>query len=190
MHEYKNMGKLYEYYLSEGRAKLTKTLSIKNIMAVPKLTKIVVGVGLGEALTNKKALEVVSDQMSRISGQKPIITRARKDISTFKLRRGDAVGVKVTLRLARMYDFMEKLTKIVLPKIRDFRGVSVKGFDRFGNYTLGLSEQIIFGEIEYDQIDKVRGLEITFVTSAKEPKAARALLEVLGIPFEKEGRGR
>ena len=182
------MGKLKNDYMTAGREKLLKALSVKNIMAVPRLSKIVLNVGLGEALTNKKAVSAVSDQLTAISGQKPVITRARKDISTFKLRKGDVIGVKLTLRGLRMYDFMEKFTKIVLPRIRDFRGVPLSGFDKFGNYTLGLSEQIVFAEIEYDKIDKVRGLEISFVTTAKDPGQAKALLTELGIPFHKEGK--
>jgi len=184
------MNTLYKFYQDEGKKKLAQSLSIKNMMAVPQLLKIVVSVGLGEALSNKGAIEAVSDQLTRISGQKTIVTKARQDIATFKLRKGDAVGVKVTLRGARMYDFLEKLVKIVLPRIRDFKGVSTKSFDSFGNYTLGLSEQIVFGEIEYDTIDKVRGMEITFVTSASDAKEARALLTLFGMPFEKEGRKR
>ena len=153
-------------------------------MAVPQLKKVVINVSLGEALSNKKAVETVMDQISLITGQKPVATRARKDISTFKLRKGEIVGVKVTLRAGKMYDFVEKLIKIVLPRIRDFRGISLTGFDGQGNYTLGLSEQIVFPEIDMSKIDKARGLEITMVTNAGE-EGTKKLMENLGFPFMK-----
>ncbi|MCL4339285.1 50S ribosomal protein L5 [Patescibacteria group bacterium] len=179
------MSNLFKYYQEEGRKILAKDLGIGNIMMVPKLVKIVVNIGLGEALTDKKVLEVAAGQLSQITGQKPSIRRAKHDISSFKLRQGDAVGLKVTLRGRMMYDFCEKLVKIVLPRIRDFRGVPDTGFDKEGNFTLGLSEQIVFPEIEYSQVDKIRGLEMTFVISGKGKKEARRLLEVLGMPFKK-----
>lgn len=152
-------------------------------MATPKLSKIILNCGLGESLVNKKVIDEMVHEFTQISGQKPQVTYAKHDISTFKLRRGDAIGVKVTLRGGRMYDFFEKLVKIVLPRIRDFRGVSNDGFDGDGGYTLGFSEQIVFPEIDYSKIDKVRGLEITFVTSAKDRQQTKKLLEVLGMPF-------
>lgn len=181
---------LYSQYQSEIKNKLTKELSISNIMAVPKLVKIVINAGLGEALVNKKAIEEMSKQFAAISGQKPVVTHARHDISSFKVRRGDAIGLKVTLRKKMMYDFFEKLVKIVLPRVRDFRGASDRGFDGKGNYTLGLPEQIVFSEIDYSQIDKVRGLEITFVTTGENKDQTKKLLEALGMPFSRLNRDR
>ena len=179
------MSDLYKLYQQEIRYKIKEELKIGNIMAVPRLLKIVINCGLGEALSNKKAIENMSGQISQICGQKPVITYAKKDISSFKLRRGDAIGLKVTLRSNKMFDFFEKLVKIVLSRIRDFRGVPLKGFDGRGNYTLGLREQIVFPEIDYSRIDKVRGLEITFVTSGQDKTQTMKLLEKLGMPFEK-----
>lgn len=172
-------------YQNEIKKTLQKELSITSIMAIPKLKKVVVNIGLGEALENKKVLETAGKQLSIICGQKPLVTLAKKDISTFKVRKGDPIGMKVTLRGEKMYAFFEKLVKIVLPRIRDFRGVSNTGFDKRGNYTLGLREQIVFSEIEYGQIDKVRGLEITFVTTGKNEKETKKLLELFGVPFSK-----
>lgn len=180
------MSSLYSQYQSEIKDKLAKELSLKNIMVVPKLVKIVINTGLGEALVDKKAIEKMSKQFAVLSGQKPIVTYARKDISSFKVRRGDAIGLKVTLRKKMMYDFFEKLVKIVLPRLRDFRGVSLAGFDGKGCYTLGFAEQIAFSEIDYSQIDKTRGLEITFVSTGKDKNQTRKLLEMLGMPFVKE----
>lgn len=179
------MSDLFKQY-QESRKTLISDLSIKNVMAVPKLLKIVVNVGIGEALLDKKIIENVSQQLALISGQRPIICKARKDISTFKLRQGDVIGLKMTLRGKRMYDFMEKLVKIVLPRIRDFRGINDRSFDGRGNLTLGLSEQIVFPEIEYSQVDKIRGLEITFVTSGRKKEETKKLLQILGMPFQKE----
>ena len=178
------MSSFRDQYLKTGRQKIAGDLKIGNIMAVPQLKKVVINVSLGEALSNKKAVETVMDQISLITGQKPVATRARKDISTFKLRKGEIVGVKVTLRAGKMYDFVEKLIKIVLPRIRDFRGISLTGFDGQGNYTLGLSEQIVFPEIDMSKIDKARGLEITMVTNAGE-EGTKKLMENLGFPFMK-----
>ncbi len=180
------MSSLYNQYQSEIRSRLSKELGIKNIMAVPKLVKIVINTGLGEALVNKKAIEEMSKQLAMISGQKPIVTYARKDISSFKVRRGDPIGLKVTLRKKRMYNFFEKLVKIVLPRLRDFRGVPLSGFDGKGSYTLGFSEQIVFSEVDYSQIDKIRGLEVTIVTTGKDKNQTKKLLESLGMPFVKE----
>lgn len=179
------MTALYKLYQSQIKKKLAQELGIKNVMAIPKLTKIVLNCGLGEALANKKVMEEVVSEFTKISGQKPVVTHARHDISTFKLRRGDAIGVKVTLRGQRMYDFLEKFAKIVLPRIRDFRGIPLTGFDGRGSYSLGLSEQIVFPEIEYSQVSKVRGLEITFVTTGKDTEQTKKLLVELGLPFTK-----
>jgi len=179
------MSVLYKQYLNEIKKKLADELKIKNVMSIPKLTKIVLNCGLGEALVNKKAIEEMVKEFAKITGQKPVVTLAKHDISTFKLRRRDAIGVKVTLRGIRMYDFFEKLVKIVLPRIRDFKGVSDSGFDNHGGYTLGIAEQIVFPEIEYNQIDKIRGFEITFVTTGKDRTETRKLLEALGMPFSK-----
>lgn len=164
---------------------LMKDLAITNPMAVPKLSKIVVNCGLGEALKEKKAMESMSTQLAVITGQKPMVTRAKRAISTFKLRAGDPIGLKVTLRGRRMYDFFAKLTTIALPRVRDFRGVSTTGFDGHGSYTLGISEQSIFPELDYALIDKTRGFEITFVTTATTNEHAKKLLTLLGMPFAK-----
>jgi large subunit ribosomal protein L5 len=179
------MPDLNQYNHKEIRKKLTQDLGLPNIMMAPSVSKIVINIGLGEALVNKKVIENMEKQISLICGQKPVATHAKHDISTFKLRKGDLIGLKVTLRGKRMYNFLEKLVKIVLPRIRDFRGVSNNGFDAQGNYTLGLKEQIVFPEIEYSQVDKVRGLEITFVVSAKSQEESKKLLTYLGMPFAK-----
>jgi len=179
------MTTLYDNYHQKGRQQLFKELGLKNIMSVPKLEKVVINVGLGEALSNKKVIDLVIQQLSIITGQKAVPTVARKDISTFKVRKGDVVGIKVTLRARKMFDFIEKLSKIVLPRIRDFRGIPNTGFDKMGNYTLGLSEQIVFPEIDYSQVDKIRGLEITFVTNAGA-NSSKKLMSHLGFPFKKE----
>lgn len=179
------MSNLYNTYQKDIKKKLIEEFKIKNDMSVPKLVKVVINIGLGEALLNKKVVETASSQLTNITGQKAVVTHAKKDISTFKVRKGDAIGVKVTLRGSKMYDFIEKLVTIVLPRIRDFRGISNHGFDKWGNYTLGLKEQTIFTEIEYSEVDKVRGMEITCVTTARNPKSAKRLLELLGMPFSK-----
>ena len=180
------MKSLQEKYKTEILQNLTKELGIKNSLSSPRLVKIVVNAGMGEALSDKKALAKMSEQLSIIAGQKPQETRAKRAISTFKLRAGDAIGLKTTLRGRRMYDFFTKLTSIALPRVRDFRGVPKSGFDGRGNYTLGVAEQTIFPELEYSMVDKVRGFEMTFVTTAKSNEHARALLGALGLPFEKE----
>lgn len=179
------MSNVLTKYQKEDKKKLAADLKISNLMAVPRLLKIVINTGLSEALVNKKSLETMGEQIAQISGQKPVVTHARKDISTFKLRKGDPVGLKVTIRGGRMYDFFEKFVSIVLSRIRDFRGVSDKGFDGRGSYSLGLSEQIVFHEIDYSKVDKVRGMEITFVTSGKNAHETRKLLEIMGMPFKK-----
>ncbi len=164
---------------------LMKEFNLKNKFAIPKLSKIVVNVGLGEALTDKNIIDKVSKQLAIICGQKPSVTVARRSISSFKLRAGSPIGLKVTLRGKRMYDFLLKLISIVFPRVRDFRGINPKSFDNQGNYSLGFTEQTIFPEISFDQVDKVRGLEITLVTSTKDIKKAYRLLELLGMPFAK-----
>lgn len=157
---------------------------IKNKMAMPKLVKIVINVGAGEAVTNKGVLEKIQEQIALISGQKPIITKARKSVSAFKIRKGLPIGVKVTLRGKRMFAFLEKLVKIIIPRIKDFRGLSIKNIDLSGNLNIGFSEQTIFPEIEYDQIDKLRGLQVTIVTNTKTREEGKKFFEAIGIPFK------
>lgn len=176
---------LKERYQQEVVPALMQEFGYKNIMQVPKITKVVVNVGLGEALQNAKALDAATRDVSIITGQKPIITRAKKSVAGFKLRAGNPIGVKVTLRGQRMYDFLERLMTIALARTRDFRGVPPDAFDGRGNYTLGLREQLIWPEIDYDQIDKVRGMEVSIVTTAETDEEARRLLQLLGMPFRK-----
>lgn len=171
--------------IEEKQKQLKEKLSIKNINAVPKLAKIVLNMGVKDALSDKKNLEKAGSQLSRISGQKPKTTRAKKAISTFKLREGDEIGLVVTLRGRRMYDFFEKLVGIVLPRLRDFRGVKINSFDGHGNYTLGFEETTVFPEIDPATVDKAQGLEIVIVTTARNNQEGMALLESLGMPFEK-----
>jgi large subunit ribosomal protein L5 len=172
-------------YQEEVVPALMKALNMDNVMEAPRITKVVVNIGLGEAMDNPKALEAAVGDMVLITGQKPVVTKARKSISNFKLREGRAIGAKVTLRGEKMWSFLDRLMNIVLPRVRDFRGVSDEAFDGHGNYTLGLREQLIFPEIEYDKIDKVRGMEITIVTSARTDDQATQLLALLGMPFRK-----
>lgn len=179
------MNRLKERYQKEIVPALFKELDLKNMMQVPGPTKVVINIGLGEAMDNPKALEAAVADMAQISGQKPVITKARKSIANFKLREGRAIGAKVTLRGERMWAFLDRLMNIVLPRVRDFRGVSPDAFDGRGNYTLGLREQLIFPEIEFDKIDKIRGMEITIVTDAPSDDQAAAMLEMLGMPFRK-----
>lgn len=179
------MPRLKERYIKEVVPALQKEFGYQNVMQVPRLVKVVVNVGLGEALQNAKALDAAARDISLITGQKPIITRAKKSIATFRLRAGNPIGVKVTLRGKRMYDFLDRLFNIALPRVRDFRGVSPDSFDGRGSYTLGLREQLVWPEIHYDSIDKVRGMEITIVTTAKTDDEARQLLRLLGMPFRK-----
>lgn len=174
---------LKERYRSEVIPQLMKKFNYRNVMEAPRLEKIVINMGVGEAIQNPKALEAAVNDLAQITGQRPIVTKARKSIAAFKLRAGMKIGCKVTLRGDRMYDFMEKLVNVVLPRVRDFRGVSVRSFDGRGNYTLGLREQVIFPEIDYDKIDKVRGMDITIVTTAKTDEEARELLRFMGMPF-------
>ncbi|HHX51371.1 MAG TPA: 50S ribosomal protein L5 [Clostridia bacterium] len=177
------MATLKEKYLNEVRPAMQEKFGYQNIMAVPKLSKIVINMGVGEATQNIKALDGAVDDLTRISGQKPVITRAKKSIAAFKLREGMPIGVKVTLRGERMYAFAEKLLVVALPRVRDFRGVNPNGFDGRGNYTLGLKEQLIFPEIDYDKIDKIRGMNISFITTAKTDEEAHELLKQMGMPF-------
>lgn len=166
---------------------LMKSLNLKNLMEVPKIKKVIVNVGVGEALDNAKALDAAVSDIVLITGQKPVITKARMSIANFKLREGRAIGVKVTLRGERMWSFLDRLMNIALPRVRDFRGVSADAFDGRGNYTLGLREQLVFPEIEYDKIDKLRGLEVSIVTTARSDEEGRQLLHLLGMPFKKDG---
>jgi len=166
---------------------LKKALNIENVMDVPRIQKVVVNIGVGEALENAKALEGAVNDLTQITGQKPIITRARKSIANFKLREGSPIGTKVTLRGRRMWPFLDRLVNVALPRVRDFRGISPDSFDGRGNYTLGLREQLVFPEIDYDKIDKVRGLEVSIVTTAKTDEEGRELLRMIGMPFRKEG---
>ena len=177
------MARLKDKYLNEVVPALQEQFKYTNVMAIPKLDKVVINIGLGEAVQNPKALDAALNDLTLITGQKPVVTRAKKSIAGFKLREGMPVGVKVTLRGDRMYEFVDRLVSVALPRVRDFRGVSPKSFDGRGNYSLGLKEQLIFPEIEYDKIDKLRGMEIIFATTAKTDEEGRALLKLLGMPF-------
>ncbi len=179
------MGTLKDMYLNECVPALKEEFGYKNAMQIPQVKKIVLNMGLGEAVQNPKIVEGAADELSKIAGQKAIITKAKKSIATFKLREGMPIGCCVTLRGDKMYDFFSKLVNIALPRVRDFRGLSPKGFDRRGNYSMGVQEQIIFPEIDYDKIDKIKGLNITIVTSAKTDKEGLSLLKMLGMPFKK-----
>ena len=176
--------RLQEQYVNEIRDKLQEKLELKNTMAIPRLQKIVVNMGVGEAMQDKKYLDVAADAMTEITGQKPVLTLARTSIAGFKLREGVAIGCKVTLRGARMYEFLDRLVTIVLPRVRDFRGISRTAFDGNGNYSLGLSEQLVFPELNPDKFTRQQGMNITLVTSAKNNKDAFALLEMFGLPFK------
>jgi large subunit ribosomal protein L5 len=180
------MNVMKEKYVNEVSPALMKTLGLTNVMQVPRITKVVINIGMGEAMENPKALDAAVQDLGAITGQKPVITKARKSIANFKLREGRAIGTAVTLRGDKMWAFLDRLMNIVLPRVRDFRGGSGESFDGRGNYTLGLREQIIFPEIEYDKVDKVRGMEITIVTTAPTDEQAAALLQMLGMPFRKD----
>ena len=180
------MNRMQERYQNEAVPALRKTFNYKNVMQVPRIEKVVVNIGVGEALDNKKALEFAVADLTTVTGQKPIQTKARKSIANFKLRAGSIIGTKVTLRGPRMWAFLDRLMNIALPRVRDFRGVSANAFDGRGNYTLGLKDQLVFPEIEYDKVDKLRGMEVTIVTSAPDDDQARALLQLLGMPFGKK----
>ena len=176
--------RIHEKYLAEAVPALQQKFGYKNVMEIPRLEKIIINMGLGDCKDNAKALEVAVAELPQIAGQKPMVTRAKKSIANFKLREGMYVGAKVTLRGARMEEFMDKLVSIALPRVRDFRGVSNKAFDGRGNYALGVKEQLIFPEIEYDKVEKIRGMEMVFVTTAKTDEEAKELLRQLGMPFQ------
>ena len=176
--------RIKEKYLNEAVPALQQKFGYKNPMQIPKLSKIVINMGLGDCKDNAKALETAVTELATISGQKPLVTKSKKSIANFKLRAGMNVGAKVTLRGDRMYEFADKLVSIVLPRVRDFRGVSNKAFDGRGNYSLGVREQLIFPEIDYDKVEKIRGMEMVFVTTAKTDEEARELLKLLGMPFQ------
>ena len=178
------MARLKDKYRSEVVPALKQHFQYKNVMEIPRLEKVVINMGLGDCKDNAKALEQAVTELSTIAGQKPLVTKAKKSIANFKLRSGMNVGAKVTLRGDRMYEFTDKLVSIVLPRVRDFRGVSTKAFDGRGNYALGVREQLIFPEIEYDKVEKIRGMEMIFVTTAKTDEEARELLRLLGMPFQ------
>jgi large subunit ribosomal protein L5 len=178
------MSSFKEFYTTEVVPKLQETFGYKNVMQIPRLEKIVLNMGLGEAISNIKIIDSAVEELKLISGQQPVIRRARKSIAAFKLRQGMPVGCMVTLRHERMYDFFNKLVNIALPRVRDFRGIPGHAFDGQGNYTLGVREQIIFPEIEYDKIDKIKGLNITIVTSVRKDDEARELLRLMGMPFK------
>lgn len=180
------MSTLKEQYEKELKPALQKQLNIRNSMDIPKIEKIVLNMGLGDAVQNPKVVDKAAQELTMLSGQKAVVTKAKKSIATFKLRAGMPIGARVTLRKDRMYDFLSKLINIALPRVRDFRGVSAKGFDGRGNFSMGVTEHIIFPEIDYDKIDQIRGLNVTIVTSAKTDEHARALLDSIGMPFRKK----
>ncbi len=176
-------GSLRRRYQEEAVPALMRQFGYSNAMEVPRLSKVVVNIGMGEALQNAKTLDAAVGDLATITGQKPIVTRAKRSIAQFRLRTGNPIGVKVTLRGARMWDFLERLTTVALPRIRDFRGVPARSFDGRGNYSLGVREQLTFPEIDYDRVDRVRGLEVSIVTTARTDEEAKRLLELLGMPF-------
>jgi large subunit ribosomal protein L5 len=180
------MARLKELYRNELAPKLLQELQLSNVMEVPRVEKVVVNIGLGEAIQNIKVLESAVEELSRITGQKAVITRAKRSIASFKLREGMPIGCMVTLRRDRAYEFLDRLINVALPRVRDFKGISPKGFDGRGNFTLGIREQLIFPEIDIEKIDKVKGLNITIVTSARTDEEGRALLAALGMPFRKQ----
>ncbi len=179
------MARLKDFYKSDVAPALMNKFSYKNVMEIPKLDKIVVNVGAGEARDNSKVIDAILRDLAAITGQKPLVCKARKSVANFKLREGMPIGAKVTLRGERMYEFLDRLFNIALPRVRDFRGINPNGFDGRGNYNMGLKEQLIFPEIEYDKIDKVRGMDICFVTTAETDEEARELLRLMGAPFAK-----
>ena len=180
------MARLKAQYQKELAPKLQQELQLRNVMEVPRIEKVVINMGLGEAIQNIKILESAVEELSRITGQKAVITRAKRSIATFKLREGMPIGCMVTLRRERAYEFLDRLINVALPRVRDFKGVSPKGFDGRGNYTMGIREQLIFPEIDIEKIDKVKGLNISIVTSARTDEEGRALLTALGMPFRKQ----
>jgi large subunit ribosomal protein L5 len=177
------MSRLRERYEKEVAAALTKEFGYKNVMAIPKIEKVVVNMGLGEATQNAKIADTGADEIARITGQKPVVTRSKKSIAQFKLRKGMPIGAMVTLRGERMWEFLDRLVSVALPRVRDFRGVSPKGFDGRGNFTLGLKDQLLFPEIDYMKVDKARGMNISVVTTARTDEESRKLLQLLGMPF-------
>ena len=179
------MSRLKEKFLNEVSPALMSKFEYKSVMQIPKVEKIVINMGVGDAVQNSKALDVAVEELTIITGQKPVVTKAKKSIAGFRLREGQAIGAKVTLRGERMYEFLDKLISISLPRVRDFRGVSKKAFDGRGNYTLGVKEQLIFPEIDYDKVSKVRGMDIVIVTTANSDEEARELLTQFGMPFQK-----
>jgi large subunit ribosomal protein L5 len=179
------MARLQKIYREKIVPELKQSLGLKNPMQVPRILKITVNMGVGEAVADKKVIDAATADMAKITGQKPAVTKAKKSVATFKVRDGQAIGCKVTLRGARMYEFLDRLVNIAIPRIRDFRGISARSFDGRGNYSLGVKEQIIFPEIQYDQIDQIRGMDITISTSARDDKHGRALLEAFNFPFRK-----
>jgi len=179
------MARLKETYKAEVAPALMKKFGYKSVMQIPKLNKIVINVGAGEAKENSKAIDSITTDISAITGQKPQVRKAKKSVANFKLRAGMPIGVRVTLRGDRMYEFVDRLFNVALPRVRDFRGINPNSFDGRGNYNMGVKEQLIFPEIEYDKIDKVRGMDITFVTTAQNDEEARQLLELMGAPFER-----
>jgi large subunit ribosomal protein L5 len=179
------MARLQQIYREKIVPDLKKNLALKNTMQVPRILKITINMGVGEAVADKKVMDAATADLAKISGQKPAVTKAKKSVATFKVRDGQAIGCKVTLRGARMYEFLDRLVNIAIPRIRDFRGISSRSFDGRGNYSLGVKEQIIFPEIQYDQIDQIRGMDITISTSAVDDKHGRALLEAFNFPFRK-----
>ncbi len=182
------MSRLKEKYKNEVVKAMMAKFRYKNVMQVPRLEKVVINMGVGDAIQNSKALDAAASDLATITGQRPVITKAKKSVAAFKLRQGMKIGCKVTLRGERMYNFVDKLINVALPRVRDFRGVSPDSFDGRGNYSLGIKEQLIFPEIEYDKIEKVRGMDIIFVTTAKTDEEARELLRLLGMPFRAEAR--
>jgi large subunit ribosomal protein L5 len=177
------VARLKEKYTEEIAPALQQKFGYKNVMQIPRLDKVVVNMGVGEAITNSKAIDSAVSDLTKIVGQKPIVTKAKKSIAAFKLREGMSIGTKVTLHGDRMYEFVDRLLNVALPRVRDFRGVSAKSFDGRGNYTVGIKEQLIFPEIEYDKIDKLRGMDVVFVTTAKSDEEAREMLRLFGMPF-------
>lgn len=179
------MARMKDVYISEIAPALMKKFGYKSVMQIPKLDKIVINVGTGEARENSKAIDAISSDLAAITGQKPMVCKAKKSVANFKLREGMPIGVKVTLRGNRMYEFLDRFFNVALPRVRDFRGINANSFDGRGNYNMGLKEQLIFPEIEFDKVDKVRGMDICFVTTAQTDEEARELLKLLGAPFEK-----
>ena len=179
------MARLKDFYTKEAAPALMKKFSYKSVMQIPKLDKIVINVGAGEARENSKAIDAISGDLAQITGQKPMVCKAKKSVANFKLREGMPIGVKVTLRGAKMYEFMDRLFNVALPRVRDFRGINPNSFYGRGNYNMGLKEQLIFPEIDFDKVDKVRGMDICFVTTAKTDEEARELLTLMGAPFAK-----